>query len=60
MTKVSKINSEWHKHNRLPKDASIEERVYWHLEHLKNCQCRKDMPEKLKLEMKKKGIIVPV
>jgi hypothetical protein len=29
------------------------------LQHLRHCQCRPDLPEKLKEEMTKRGIAVP-
>ena len=50
-----KINKEWHLKNIMPKNAKFEERVKWHLAHIKNCQCR-PMPQKLLDEMKEKGI----
>jgi hypothetical protein len=50
------INREWHLRNKMPKNASFEERVKWHLSHNENCACRPGFPEKLKIEMKKKGI----
>jgi len=40
----------------MPKNPSIEQRIQWHLEHLKNCNCRNDIPEKLKAEMRKRNI----
>lgn len=49
-----KLNKEWHEANKMPKNATIEERITWHTEHLKNCQCRSDFPKKLKEEMKKR------
>ena len=52
----SKLNAEWHRLHRMPKNATFEERLCWHLEHLKHCQCRTELPAKLKEEMKKKGI----
>ena len=51
-----KINKEWHLTHKMPKNPTIEQRIHWHLEHLKNCQCRSDIPEKLKAEIKKRGI----
>lgn len=54
-----KINKAWHEQHRMPKNATFEQRVEWHLEHLKNCSCRREIPEKLVLEMKRKGIPVP-
>lgn len=51
-----KLNSEWHLNNKMPKNATIDQRIAWHLEHLKNCQCRTDFPKKLKEEMRKRGM----
>lgn len=45
--KDSKINREWHKKHRMPKNPTLEERVEWHKEHAKNCACR-EMPESIK------------
>lgn len=56
MKRDMKINKEWHLSHKMPKNPTTEQRIYWHLEHLKNCQCRTDIPEKLKVEMKKLGI----
>jgi hypothetical protein len=50
------INKEWHLKNRMPKNASFEERVKWHMGHNKNCSCRLGFPEKLEEEMRKKGL----
>ena len=41
------INKEWHQSNKMPKNPTIEQRIEWHLAHIKNCDCR-DIPEKLK------------
>jgi hypothetical protein len=35
-----KINAQWHKVNKMPKNPTEEERAKWHIEHLKNCACR--------------------
>lgn len=48
-----KINKEWHQAHKMPKNPTLEQRINWHFEHLKNCQCRSDIPKKLKAEMKK-------
>jgi len=50
------INKVWHLNNRMPKNASFEEKVKWHINHNKNCSCRRGFPKKLEEEMKKKGI----
>jgi hypothetical protein len=49
------INKEWHSKNRMPKNASFEQRVKWHLAHQKNCASA-PIPIKLLEEMKKKNI----
>ena len=56
----SKINAEWHRTHRMPKNATTDQRIEWHLEHLKNCACRTDLPAKIKEEMKKRKIAIPV
>lgn len=52
-----KINREWHLKNRMSKKSTFEQRVKWHLEHMKNCTCR-PIPDKLLEEMKSKKIAV--
>jgi len=37
---ISKLNKEWHLAHPMPKNATIEERIGWHLEHSKHCECR--------------------
>jgi hypothetical protein len=53
-----KINKEWHLAHRMPPNASLDQRIEWHMEHAKHCQCR-EMPLKLKEELKKRGMKVP-
>ena len=48
---MNKINKDWHDANRMIKNPTLEQRIKWHLEHEKNCQCR-PMPEKLREEIK--------
>jgi hypothetical protein len=50
-----KINKEWHLKNKMPSNATFEQRVKWHLAHQKHCSCR-PIPQKLLDEMKKKRI----
>ncbi len=52
---IPKLNKEWHLKNKMPEKPTFEERVKWHLEHVKHCACR-PIPAKLAEEMKKKGI----
>jgi hypothetical protein len=59
MKSKPKLNAAWHKQHCMPKNATMEERIEWHLGHKKNCGCR-DIPIKLKEEMNKRGIHIPV
>jgi hypothetical protein len=34
------INAKWHAKNKMPKNATLEERVRWHEEHARECGCR--------------------
>jgi len=56
--KKSKLNREWHLSNRMPKNPTLEQRLEWHVEHAKNCQCR-PITGKLAEEMKKRGMMPP-
>ncbi|HCV44377.1 MAG TPA: hypothetical protein DGH68_12890 [Bacteroidetes bacterium] len=48
----SKLNAEWHRANRMPKNATLEQRIAWHLQHEKHCACR-PMPDRLRRELKR-------
>jgi len=50
-----KTNKTWHQANKMRKNPTLEQRIKWHLEHSKNCNCR-SLTEKLKLEIDKKKI----
>lgn len=52
---MSKINKKWHEANTMPKNPSLEQRLQWHGEHMKNCACRKPAGKLLE-EMKKRGV----
>lgn len=39
----SKLNREWHLAHKMPKNATLEQRIQWHTEHAKHCTCR-EMP----------------
>jgi hypothetical protein len=53
------INAEWHRVNRMPPKATLEQRVQWHLAHLKACGCRTDLPATIVTELKRQGITLP-
>jgi len=50
---ISKLNKEWHLAHRMPKNATTEDRIAWHIEHSKNCGCR-PIPDKLKAAVQKR------
>ena len=35
-----KINAEWHAKHKMPKNATLNQRVKWHMEHARHCSCR--------------------
>ena len=36
---TTRINAAWHKANRMPAGATLDQRVAWHLAHRKACAC---------------------
>lgn len=34
------MNADWHRKNRLSRDASLGERIDWHRRHAESCGCR--------------------
>jgi len=49
------INKVWHLANKMPKKPTIDQRIKWHLEHVKNCDCR-PLVGKILEEIKKRGV----
>jgi hypothetical protein len=49
---VYRINAEWHGDNPMPVNATLEERIAWHLAHAKFCGCR-PMPPSIRAAIKK-------
>ncbi len=50
------INKDWHLANKMPKNATLDQRIKWHMDHAANCTCR-PLGGKILEEIKKKGII---
>jgi hypothetical protein len=38
------INRAWHEANRMPRNATLAQRVEWHRQHQLNCDCRPAPP----------------
>jgi hypothetical protein len=52
------INREWHEKHRMPPNATLEQRLAWHVMHAANCDCRK-MPESIRHELEARGRLAP-
>ena len=57
---MGKINAAWHNANIMPKNATLDQRVDWHLAHLTSCGCRTDLPDTIIKELKRRGIKPPI
>lgn len=44
---MGRINAEWHKANRMPKNPTRGQRAAWHREHAIHCACR-EMPDSIR------------
>lgn len=55
---MKKINRSWHAAHKMPRNASEDERIAWHLDHARNCGCRK-IEGKLAELLKRRGIAIP-
>jgi hypothetical protein len=43
------INRDWHLKNKMPKNATLEQKIKWHEGHAKNCNCRDSKQHLIKL-----------
>jgi len=50
------FNKEWHVLHKMPKNATYEQRLLWHLEHSQNCQCR-EMSHNIRQELVKRDLL---
>lgn len=42
----------------MPRNPTLEQRLEWHAGHAANCGCR-EMPDKLREELERRGLIEP-
>lgn len=56
-----KINKAWHSSHPMPKKATTDQRLAWHVHHHRECGCR-EIPEKIKalMKLRKPKVIVGV
>jgi hypothetical protein len=52
------INRDWHDRHRMPKRATLVERVRWHVAHTRACGCRA-LPKSIVAELKRQGRRLP-
>lgn len=48
-----KINAAWHLTHKMPRNATVDQRIEWHLEHQKQCTCR-SIPDSLVILIEKR------
>ena len=46
---MGKTNKFWHEQNPMPKNATLQQRIAWHLSHTQACGCRPIPPSILQL-----------
>lgn len=44
------MNGNWHRGHAIPANATMDQRIAWHLEHALRCACR-EIPEPLRREI---------
>ena len=49
-----KMNAAWHAENRMPKNATRDQRIDWHVRHAEACACR-PAPEALRDDIAKRA-----
>jgi hypothetical protein len=53
------LNAAWHKAHPMPMGSTLDQRVDWHLAHLKACGCRASLPPTIVAELKRRGLKAP-
>ncbi|HLP03584.1 MAG TPA: hypothetical protein VK163_16270 [Opitutaceae bacterium] len=43
---LPRLNADWHRRNKMPKNPSLAQRIAWHEAHAKVCGCR-PMPDSI-------------
>jgi catechol 2,3-dioxygenase-like lactoylglutathione lyase family enzyme len=58
MKTASRLNAAWHKGHPMPRKATLDQRVSWHLAHAAACACRA-IPATIVAELKARGLRPP-
>jgi hypothetical protein len=54
---AARLNGRWHLSHPMPKNATLDQRVTWHLAHAKACGCR-EIPGTVAAELRRRGMSV--
>ncbi|HEY9045514.1 MAG TPA: hypothetical protein VIN08_06440 [Ohtaekwangia sp.] len=49
------INREWHARHKMPVNATLDQRIAWHIEHAEVCGCR-EIPTSVQSEINKRKV----
>ncbi len=49
------LNAAWHDANPMPRNATLDQRVEWHLAHAVACSCR-PIPASVAAEIERRGV----
>lgn len=52
------LNRKWHETHKMPANATLEQRLDWHVLHAANCDCRQ-MPAAIKRQLAARGSSAP-
>jgi hypothetical protein len=55
---MAKVNAAWHQAHKLARDASLDERIDWHVKHAAECACR-PIPRSIQAELERRGLNAP-
>jgi hypothetical protein len=55
---MARLNAHWHIRHPMPQNATLDERVKWHLAHVVTCGCR-EIPKSVIAELRARGVPVP-
>jgi hypothetical protein len=52
------MNREWHEQHPMPPNATLQQRIIWHIAHAAECGCR-EIPQSVKRALEEDGKAVP-
>jgi hypothetical protein len=55
---MARLNATWHQAHPLPRNATLDQRVRWHLAHARACACRA-IPGSILAELRARRIKPP-